>query len=120
MTNMGTSSDLSAPFIDFFQPLLVAFGFPLRAFCPVDTAACNMQARTLEKITNILIEQLSVDPGDVCLEARFVEDLGADSLDIVAVISAIEREWNLEIDDSTAERVSTVAEAVALIEEICR
>jgi acyl carrier protein len=74
---------------------------------------------TVEKLSDILIDRLGVDPVDISDDSRIVEDLGADSLDVVEIISAIEREWNLEIDEATAEAVTTVGEVVAHIDYLC-
>lgn len=82
--------------------------------------ATGMSTRTtFEKLSDILIEQLSIDAIDINCDSRIVEDLGADSLDIIQIISAIEREWNLEIDEATAEAVTTVGEVVAHINYLC-
>lgn len=74
---------------------------------------------TLEKLSDILIEQLGVEPSEIDTDSRIVEDLGADSLDAAEIILAIEREWNLEIDETTAEAVTTVADVIAHIDYLC-
>lgn len=74
---------------------------------------------TLEKLSDILIEQLGVEPSEIDGDSRIIEDLGADSLDVAEIILAIEREWNLEIDEATAEAVATVDEVVAHINYLC-
>ncbi len=74
---------------------------------------------TFEKLSDILIEQLGVEPTEISDDSRIVEDLGADSLDIAEIILAIEREWNLEIDEATAEAVATVGEVVDHINYLC-
>ena len=68
-----------------------------------------------EKVKNIVVEQLGVSDDDVTMEASFIEDLNADSLDIVELISAFEQEFDLEISDSEAEKISTVGDAVDYI-----
>lgn len=70
-----------------------------------------------ERVKNIIIEQLSVDADQVKPEAQFVNDLGADSLDTVELIMALEEEFDIEIPDDKAEKIKTVGEAVAYIEE---
>jgi len=70
-----------------------------------------------EKVKSIIVEQLGVDEGEVTMEAKFVEDLGADSLDTVELVMALEEEFNLEISDEDAEKITTVSEAVRYIEE---
>lgn len=67
-----------------------------------------------EKVKDIIVEQLGVDPEKVTLEASFIDDLGADSLDIVELIMALE-EFDLEIPDEEAEKVTTVGEVVEYI-----
>ena len=68
-----------------------------------------------EKVRDIIVEQLGVDPEKVTLEASFIDDLGADSLDIVELIMALEEEFDLEIPDEEAEKVTTVGEVVEYI-----
>ena len=70
-----------------------------------------------EKVKKIIVDQLGVDEDDVTLEASFIDDLGADSLDIVELIMAFEEEFDLEIPDSEAEKISTVVDAVEYIKK---
>ncbi len=69
----------------------------------------------LEKVTAILVDQLGVEPDDVTLEANFIDDLNADSLDIVELIMALEQEFDMAIPDEEAERIATVGDAVNYI-----
>lgn len=71
----------------------------------------------LEKVKSIIIEQLGVEEEEVKLEASFIEDLGADSLDIVELVMALEEEFELEIPDEDAEKIRTVSDAVNYINE---
>lgn len=68
-----------------------------------------------EKVKKIIVDQLGVDEDDVTMEASFIDDLGADSLDIVELIMALEEEFDLEIPDSEAEKIVTVGDAVEYI-----
>ncbi|HHW00057.1 MAG TPA: acyl carrier protein [Clostridiaceae bacterium] len=68
-----------------------------------------------EKVKKIIVDQLGVDEDDVTMEASFIDDLGADSLDIVELIMALEEEFDLEIPDSEAEKITTVGDAVEYI-----
>lgn len=68
-----------------------------------------------EKVKKIIVEQLGVEEEDVTLEASFIDDLGADSLDIVELIMAFEEEFELEIPDKEAEKIATVGDAVEYI-----
>ncbi len=70
-----------------------------------------------DKVKEIIVEQLGVEEEQVTAEASFIEDLGADSLDIVELIMALEEEFDLEIPDEDAEKISTVADAIAYIRE---
>ena len=70
-----------------------------------------------EKIKNIIVEQLGVTEAQVTMEASFIDDLGADSLDIVELVMAIEEEFDIEIPDSDAEKVVTVGDVVNYIKE---
>lgn len=68
-----------------------------------------------EKIRDVIVEQLGVEPDDVKLESSFIDDLGADSLDIVELIMALEEEFDMEIPDEDAEKLSTVNDVVEYI-----
>ena len=68
-----------------------------------------------ERVKNVIVDQLSVDADDVTLEASFVDDLGADSLDVVELIMGLETEFDIEIPDEDAEKISTVGDAVEYI-----
>ena len=70
-----------------------------------------------ERVKNIIVEQLGVEADQVKPEAQFVNDLGADSLDTVELNMALEEEFDIEIPDEKAEKIKTVGEAVAYIEE---
>ena len=70
-----------------------------------------------EKIKNIIVEQLGVVETSVTLDASFIDDLGADSLDIVELIMALEEEFDIEIPDEDAEKVVTVGDVVDYIKE---
>ncbi len=72
---------------------------------------------TVEKVKNIIVEQLGVNADQVTESASFIEDLGADSLDQVELILAFEEEFGLEIPDEEAEKIHTVGDAVKYIEE---
>ncbi len=76
-----------------------------------------MASDVFERVKNIIVEQLGVDPEKVTPEARFREDLEADSLDLVELIMAFEEEFGGEISDEEAQKISTVGEAVAYIEQ---
>lgn len=70
-----------------------------------------------EKVKSIIVEQLGVEEDEVKLEASFIDDLGADSLDIVELVMALEEEFELEIPDEDAEKIRTVGDAVNYIKE---
>lgn len=72
---------------------------------------------TFEKVRDITVEQLSVDADEVKMESSFIDDLGADSLDIVELIMAFEEEFEVEIPDEKAEKIRTVADAVKMLDE---
>jgi acyl carrier protein len=68
-----------------------------------------------EKVKKIIVEQLGVEEDEIAMESSFIDDLGADSLDIVELIMALEEEFDLEIPDSEAEKIATVGDAVDYI-----
>ncbi len=71
-----------------------------------------------ERVKNVIVDQLGVDEAEVTMEASFVEDLGADSLDIVELIMGLESEFDIEIPDSEAEKISTVGDAVNYLKNL--
>ena len=76
-----------------------------------------MEKSVEQKVIDIIVEQLKVSPEEVTLEASFIEDLGADSLDLVELIMAMEEEFSLEISDEDAEKIQTIQDAVNYITE---
>ena len=70
-----------------------------------------------QRVKDIIVEQLGVKPDQVTPEAKFIEDLGADSLDIVELIMALEEEFGYEIPDEEAEKLLTVGDVVKYIED---
>ena len=68
-----------------------------------------------ERVTQIVVEQLGVKEEEVNLESSFVDDLGADSLDTVELVMALEEEFNCEIPDEEAEKITTVEQAIGYI-----
>ncbi len=67
------------------------------------------------KVKEIIVQQLGVDAEKVSLEASFVDDLGADSLDVVELVMAFEEEFDVEIPDEAAEKIATVKDAVGFL-----
>lgn len=74
-------------------------------------------ATTYDRLKKIVIEQLGADEADVTPEASFVDDLNADSLDLVELIMSLEEEFGTEISDEDAEKIRTVGDAVEYIDE---
>ncbi len=70
-----------------------------------------------DRVKSIIVEQLGVEEDEVTLNASFTDDLGADSLDIVELVMALEEEFSIEIPDEEAENISRVREAVEYIEK---
>jgi acyl carrier protein len=84
-------------------------------FLAVKETAMNQEV--FEKVKKIVVEQLEVNPDDVKPESSFANDLGADSLDTVELVMALEEEFNIEIPDEAAEQIDTVAKAVEHISQ---
>ena len=72
---------------------------------------------TFDKVRDIVVEQLGSEADEVTLESTFIDDLGADSLDIVELIMAFEEEFNVEIPDEAAEKIKTVQYVVNYIDQ---
>ena len=70
-----------------------------------------------DDVKKIIIEKLGVEEGQVVKDARFIEDLGADSLDTVELVMALEEKFEMEISDEDAEKLTTVKSAIKYIEE---
>jgi len=75
-----------------------------------------MASSTEEKVKQIIVEQLGVDEAEVTSTASFIDDLGADSLDTVELVMALEEGFGIEIPDEDAEKISTVKDAINYIE----
>lgn len=73
-------------------------------------------ADVFEKVKDLIVDQLGVDASKVTPEASFIEDLGADSIDIVELIMALEEEFGITISDEDAQKIRTVGDAVKYIE----
>ena len=71
---------------------------------------------TFDKVKAIVVEQLGVDEAEVTIDSTFIDNLGADSLDIVELIMAFEEEFNVEIPDDVAEKIKTVKDTVEYID----
>jgi len=69
------------------------------------------------RMTDLIVEQLGVSREEVVTSASFVDDLGADSLDIVELVMSMEEAFNIEIPDDDAEKIQTIGDAVAYVEE---
>ena len=76
-----------------------------------------MEKSVERRVIEIIIEQLGVGEEEVTMEASFIDDLGADSLDLVELIMAMEEEFSLEISDEDAEKIQTVQDVVNYITE---
>lgn len=76
-----------------------------------------MSATLEEKVKKIIIDQLGVDEAEVTPEAKFIDDLGADSLDTVELVMALEEEFGMEIPDEDAEKIASVQDAITYIRE---
>ena len=70
-----------------------------------------------DKIKQIIVDELAVDEAEVTENARFIEDLGADSLDLVELVMRFEEDFDIEIPDDAAEHIQTVGDAVKFIQE---
>ena len=76
-----------------------------------------MEGTVEERVKQIIVDELGVDEGEVTANARFIDDLGADSLDTVELVMALEEEFGIEIPDEDAEKILTVGKALDYIKE---
>lgn len=70
-----------------------------------------------ERVTELIVEQLGVSKDEAVLKASFIDDLGADSLDIVELVMSMEEEFDIEIPDEDAEKLQTIGDAIAYVKE---
>jgi len=97
-------------------PLIEGAGPKLNPVVKSPREVFMTEQEIFEKVKAVIVDKLSVEPEKVTLEARFIEDLGADSLDTVELIMGLEDEFGLEISDEDAEKIRTVKDAVAYIQ----
>ena len=71
----------------------------------------------LDDVKEVVVEQLDCDPAEVKEDSKFIEDLGADSLDVVELVMALEEKFDIEIPDEDAEGILTVADAIKYVED---
>ena len=71
----------------------------------------------LEEVKEVVVEQLNVNPEEIKEDSKFVEDLGADSLDVVELVMALEEKFDIEIPDADAEKIATVGDAIKYVED---
>ena len=76
-----------------------------------------MAENITEKVRDIIVEQLGVNPEQVTQEAKFIEDLGADSLDTVELVMAFEEEFGIDVPDEEAEKLQSVGDVVRYVED---
>jgi acyl carrier protein len=86
-------------------------------FCPAAILEGNDMSDVIERVKKIVVERLEVDAEKVNEKASFIDDLGADSLDLVELVMAFEEEFGIEIPDDVQEQIGTVGDAVRFIKE---
>jgi acyl carrier protein len=84
---------------------------------PLSNPPTTMADNITDKVRDIIVEQLGVNPEQVTPEAKFIEDLGADSLDTVELVMAFEEEFSIDVPDDEAEKLQSVGDVVRYIEE---
>lgn len=71
----------------------------------------------IDEVKEVVVEQLNVSPEEIKEDSKFVEDLGADSLDVVELVMALEEKFDIEIPDADAEKIATVGDAIKYVED---
>jgi acyl carrier protein len=103
---------------DFGDEKFLIQGLTIPRASLTDKARLFMADKPIDtRVRDIIVEQLGVKPDQVTPEAKFIEDLGADSLDTVELIMALEEEFGIEVPDEQAEKLLTVGDVVKYIEE---
>jgi acyl carrier protein len=105
-------------FIMFKSLITIALVAGASAFAPVSFVSRSNTSLQNDKVIALIIEQLGVDADKVVPEATFIDDLGADSLDTVELIMAIEEEFDCEIPEDEAASISTVGEVIAFVDKL--
>jgi len=103
---------------EFWDENILIQGLTISCSSLTDKAQLFMADKPIDiRVRDIIVEQLGVKPDQVTPEAKFIEDLGADSLDTVELIMALEEEFGIEVPDEQAEKLLTVGDVVKYIEE---
>jgi acyl carrier protein len=95
--------------------MLNAAGMKIAQKANIQEGNCMSTDSIFESVRNILVDQLGVDADAVSMDSNFIDDLNADSLDIVELVMAMEQEFGISIPDEEAERIKTVGDAVDFI-----
>jgi acyl carrier protein len=120
--HIGTATNIIAAIevlTEALRPLLPASVAPSRAIGQQQSPKRNGKidmSETAERVKKIVVEHLGVEAEKVTEDASFIDDLGADSLDIVELVMAFEEEFGVEIPDDAAEKITTVKDAIAYID----
>jgi acyl carrier protein len=101
-----------SPFASSPNSFLSFFSYTLRYFKLIR----SNQMALFDDVKEVVVEQLNVSPDEVKEDSKFVEDLGADSLDVVELVMALEEKFDIEIPDDQAEAIATVGDAIKFIE----
>lgn len=100
----------------FFENLVLHGGASWGRMSAPKTSVINLMSDNIEsQVKDIIVEQLGVEPEKVTLEAKFIEDLGADSLDIVELIMAFEEKFSIEVPEEASEGLKTVQDVIDFI-----
>lgn len=103
----------------FKSVLTLALVASASAFAPISTGRPSLALNdAADKVSELIVEQLGVDAEKVVPEATFIDDLGADSLDTVELIMAIEEEFDCEIPEEEATKITTVGEVISFVEKL--
>ena len=117
MLNPKAQSPMQVTVEEVLNSRIICYPFKLLDCCLYSEASAALILASEEKVKELIVQQLGISENEVVADAKFVDDLGADSLDLVELVMALEDEYGIEIPDEDAEKIVTVGDAIKYIQE---